>query len=173
MKLSRPTLIIVIPALIVLSLAGGGCRSAARKPTTPPAAQPNLINPAPTNNSPAPAAPSPTTKDISQQAMAEAVKVNGVKTATAFVSDKTIYIGLELAANQTNMKPATIEKSVTDQVKLMQPGYTVMATSDKKTVAQIKTVAQGITQGKPVSSFQKEINSINAKIVPQTQNVHP
>lgn len=172
MKSSRPILIIVITVLIAASLAAGGCRNVARKPTAP-TTPPNFTTPAPTNNTPAPAAPAPTQKDISQQAVAEAVKVNGVKTATAFVSGNTIYIGLELAANKSNMKPATIEKSVMDQVKLMQPGYTIMATSDKKTVAQIKTVAQGIAQGKPLSSFQKEINSINTKIVPQTQNVHP
>ncbi|HWP96714.1 MAG TPA: YhcN/YlaJ family sporulation lipoprotein [Syntrophomonadaceae bacterium] len=163
MKISRSTLIVAVTALIAMSLAAGGCRTAAQKPANP-TTPPNYTTPAPINNSPAPMAPAPTTADISKQAVAEALKVNGVKSATAFVSGKTIYIGLELAANQKNMTPATIEKSVMDQVKLMQPGYTVMVTSDKKAAAQIKAVSQGIAQGKPLSSFQQEINSINTKL---------
>jgi YhcN/YlaJ family sporulation lipoprotein len=105
--------------------------------------------------------------EVANKASMEAGKVMGVNMATAIVSDKTIYIGLTMNANGDKTKSAAVEKNVMDKVKSMEPGYTVMVTSDMNTVASIKTVAEGVAQGKPMSSFTKEMDMIMMKMNPK------
>jgi hypothetical protein len=91
--------------------------------------------------------------DISIQVVSQADKIKGVKAATAFVYGKDIYMGLVLNSVPQN-KIATIKKNVIAKVNNLEPGYTVLATCDKNTVAEIKTVAQ---------SFK----DITAKMIPR------
>lgn len=170
MKTPKSVLIMFITLLIGVSLFAGGCGSYAKKPAPNPAPSTPMT---PTDISPAPMTPNATspaptsTMEVANKASMEAGKVMGVNMATAIVSDKTIYIGLTLNANGDKTKSAAVEKNVMDKVKSMEPGYTVMVTSDMNTVASIKTVAEGVAQGKPMSSFTKEMDMIMMKINPK------
>ncbi|PKM77131.1 MAG: sporulation protein [Firmicutes bacterium HGW-Firmicutes-15] len=176
MKISKFARLMVISLLIGSSMMIGGCSSAAKKP-----AQPLPSTPVPTD--PMPAVPAPTTPitpnattpaqpsamQVANQAAMEASKVMEVNKAVAVVADNVIYIGLDLNANMDKAKSTAIEKNVMDRVMKMESGYTVKVTSDMKTVASIKTVAQGLAQGKPITSFKTEMNMIMLKMNPKTQ----
>jgi len=160
LKKSKPLLLMAIMLLLGVSLFAGGCGTYAKKtvpqPTTP---APNTKM---TPNETSPGEASAT--DIANRAAIEAGKVTGVNAAAAIVADRVIYLGLDLNADVDNNESAAIEKNVMERVNNMERGYTARVTSDKATVAAIRTVAQGVAQGKPVSSFKQELNSIMAKM---------
>lgn len=168
MKKSKIVQLIFIILLIGISMVGVACSNVAKKPAQP---TPNSSGTR-TETSPAPITPniSPapnSTMEVANQAAMEAEKVMGVSRATAFVSSNIIYIGLDLNTNLDKTKSAAIEKTVMDRIKAMESGYKVGVTSDMNTVTAIKTVAQGQTQGIPISSFKTEMDMILLKTTPQ------
>ncbi|GBF33567.1 hypothetical protein DCCM_2670 [Desulfocucumis palustris] len=142
------------------SLIFGGC-SAAKKPATPAPGAPTT-----------PRATTPATDaagQVADRVTAEAKKVKDVRGATAVVSGKNIYLGLNLQSNIEREKRADVEKTVLDRVKNIEPNYTVSISSDADTVTRIKKVAEGIAQGKPISSFDRELKEIGNRIQPKTK----
>jgi YhcN/YlaJ family sporulation lipoprotein len=160
MKQPKTTILLPLTVLLGASLVFGGC-SAAKKPLTPTPGTPTT----PRATTPAPN----TAKQVADRVTAEAKKVKDVQSATAVVSGKNIYLGLGLNPNIEKGKRAEVEKTVLDRVKKIEPNYTVSITSDVDTVARIKKVAQGIAQGKPISSFDREIREIGNRIKPKTK----
>lgn len=153
-------LLLLVTALLGASLIFGGC-TAAKKPMAPSSpTTPKATSPAADQNYP---------KEIADRVVKEANQVDGVEGSTAVISGKNIYLGLDLAASLEKNRSAQVEKNVLDRVKDMQPGYTVSVTSDIDTVTRIKRVAQGITQGKTISSFSKELQDIGTRIQPRTK----
>lgn len=173
-KISRLALLMLMSLLIGSTIMLAGCANAAKKPAQPVPSAPVPTNPMPAT--PAPATPTipnsttpaqPSTMQVANQAALEASKVMEVNKAVAVVADNVIYVGLDLNANMDKTKSAAIEKNVMDRVTKTESGYTVKVTSDLKTVASIKTVAQGLAQGKPITSFKTEINMIMLKMNPK------
>jgi YhcN/YlaJ family sporulation lipoprotein len=142
-------------------LVAGGCAKTSNNPVPPPS----------TPTTPEATTPTPDTypTGVSNQAAEEAGKVAGVYKATALVSGDMIYIGLDLKANLDKTMSAAAEKNVTDQVKNIEPSYTVIVTSDVDTVTRIKNIAQGIAQGQPLSSFTNEIAIIATRLTPKSK----
>lgn len=158
----------LLPATILLgsSLVFGGC-TAAKKPMPPaqqaPAGQNNITAPkntAQNQNYP---------RDVVDRVVKEANKVEGVRGSSAVVSGRNIYLGLDLNANLEKNRSAQVERNVLAQVKKVEPNYTVMVSSDVDIVTRIKRVGQGISQGKPISSFTKELEDIGTRIKPRTK----
>lgn len=167
MKLSKHMLLMFPILLIVIVLVTGGCGIASKKPV-----QPNLPpTPSPQDATPAPMAKAPIISiapmEATNKAITEASKVSGVREASGFVTDKIIYIGLELTENNDNQKSNVIEQNVINQINSMNLGYAVRVTSDIYNVELIKTVSQGITQGRPFSEFNNEVHSITMKLTPK------
>ncbi len=108
-------------------------------------------------------------KRVADKVTAEAENVNHVKGATAIVSGKEIYLGLDLDANLEMNKRAEVENTVLNMVKKSEPSYTITIASDVDTVTRIKKVAQGIEQGKPLSGFEKELKEIKNRLKPKTE----
>jgi YhcN/YlaJ family sporulation lipoprotein len=136
---------------------------------TPTTKKPYVTTPNPNTTTPntAPNTTSMTNnKQITMKAAAEAQKVNGVRSATAILSGKTLYIGLDLNANLEKTKSSMVEKEVLTKVKKLFSNYTVMVSSDIDTVTRIKKVSQGIAAGKPLSSFSNEIKDIGTRMTP-------
>jgi len=149
---------------IAFSLLLTGCQTSKKPYTpTPTTKKPYVTTPTPntTNTS--------TNKQATMQAAAEAQKVSGVRSATAVISGKMLYVGLDLNANLEKTKSAMVEKEVLNKVKKLYPNYTVMVSSDIDTVTRIKKVAQGIAAGKPLSSFSKEIQDIGTRMTPSAK----
>lgn len=164
MKISKQILLIFTVLLMGGCLIIGGCTSASQKPANEPVAP----VPAPTDqqNTTNNQAQTPYPTDVSNRVSAEAAKVEGVNSATAIVSGNMIYIGLDLKADLDKNKSAAVEKNVTDRVKSIESNYTIAVTSDVDTVTRIKNVADGIAQGKPLSSFGQEIEDIVDRLKP-------
>jgi len=156
----------IIPLLVIV-LVIAGCSPTAKKP-----AEPMLpATPAPQNASPDPmmkVSINPISPmEITIKAVAEAGKVRGVQEAFGFVTDKVLYIGLDLKDNSGNLKSIDIEKNVINQINSINSGYVVRVTSDQDTVKLIKTVAQGIAQGLPMSDFSNEVHNVTVKMTPK------
>lgn len=161
MKPPKALVILPLIALLGASLVCGAC-STAKKPATPAPGttqNPNAATPDNQNN----------TNDVADRVTSEAQKVTDVRGATAIVSGKNIYLGLDLKADIDKNKTKEVERAVLDRVKNMEPNYTVMVTSDVDTVTRIKNVAKGIRQGKPISTFDKEIREIGTRMSPRTK----
>ena len=173
MKISKNTVIILITFLVGACLSTVGCSSTAKKPVQPirstPAAPQTSQNasPAPTSSkAPLPNPDSPL--EITNQAVAEANKVIGHNKAAAFVTDKVIYIGLDLGSDIDKQDSYRIEKNVIDRVKRLESGgYTVRVTSDINIVSQIKIVYQGIAQGKPMLDYNIEVDRVTRELTPK------
>ena len=167
MKHLKKLLLIMMVCTIAFSLLLGGCQTSKKPMTpTPTTKKPYVTTPTPnttntTNTS--------TNKQATMQAAAEAKKVNGVRSATAVISGKMLYVGLDLNANLEKTKSAMVEKEVLNKVKKLYPNYTVMVSSDIDTVTRIKKVAQGIAAGKPLSSFSKEMQDIGTRMTPRAK----
>lgn len=162
MRSFQKILIIMMVLMLGTSLLLAGCTSA-KKPVTP---TPQTTKKTET------VTPNPTTTNATQVAKrsaAEANKVAGVNEATAVVTGKTMYIGLDVDANLDKNKVAELEKTVLNRIKESEPTYTIMVTSDADTVTRIKNVAQGVVQGKPISSFSKELQDIDSRITPRAK----
>ncbi len=153
MKQSKTAMLLPLTVLLGVSLVFGGC-AAVNKPVTPSPGTPTT-----------PRAVAPyTAKQVADRVTAEAEKVTDVRDATAVVSGKNIYLGLDLRSNIERSKRADVEKIVLDRGKIIIPNYTVSVTSDADTVTRIKKVAKGIAQGKPISSFNREIREIDNRV---------
>ena len=164
MKHFKKLLLIMMVCTIAFSLLLTGCQTSKKPYTpTPTTKKPYVTTPTPntTNTS--------TNKQATMQAAAEAQKVSGVRSATAVISGKMLYVGLDLNANLEKTKSAMVEKEVLNKVKKLYPNYTVMVSSDIDTVTRIKKVAQGIAAGKPLSSFSKEIQDIGTRMTPSAK----
>lgn len=163
MKQAKKIMLTLMVCILGLSLLLAGCQTS-KKPTTPTpiSKKPNLTTPAPTTNM-------TTDKQVTMKAAAEAKKVSGVRSATAVITGKTIYIGLDLEANLEKTKSAMVEKEVLNKVKKLYPSYTIMVSSDIDTVTRIKKVAEGIAAGKPLTSFSNEIEDIGTRMTPRVK----
>ncbi len=147
---------LVLPWLMLfcLILFAGGCGTA-KKP-----APPNMQN---TNNNQVNIGTA-SSKAVADRAIKEANSVVGVRGASAVVSGKEVYIGLDLNADVKNDKVSAIERSVLNRVKNALPDYTIYVTSDIDTVTGLKNIASGIARGTPLSSFKNELDTLNSRI---------
>lgn len=162
MHLPKKIILITMVLMLGTSLLMGGCNTA-KKPYTPnPQSSKKTNITTPTNNA----------TQVANRCAAEANKVSGVKKATAFVAGKTVYIGLDLNANLEKNKSKQVENAVLNRLKKLEPGYTILVTSDIDIVTRIKKVAQGIAQGKPISSFSQEIQDIGTRINPKVKRTN-
>ncbi|CFX23488.1 Sporulation lipoprotein YhcN/YlaJ-like [Syntrophomonas zehnderi OL-4] len=159
MLLSKKAVTAMMTLVLGLGLFAGGC-SAQKKP---------MENPAPPVKQPQAKMPATDDQRIAQQSAKEADSVQGVNQATAVVAGKRIYIGLDLGANMNRQQTDKVEKTVLDRVKKRHSGYMVVVTSDIDTVTRIKNVARGIGEGKPISSFTKEIQEIDNRMKPRSK----
>lgn len=158
--------------VILVSVGFGGCQPAARKllpsqPLPSPQASSGRLQPPATPRQPASPAGSPEPKAGADAAVHAAVKVAGVRNATAIVSGNTAYIGLELQPGMEKQagliarEVAKRVKSATTSLKL------VYVASNPDLVARVKQVADGMKQGKPVSSFSGDLMEIARRVKPQ------
>jgi len=154
--------ILILSLLVMSLLIFSGC-STARKPV-PNQTTPNQNQ---TNN------------DISQadqvgkakaaRIAREADQVNGVKMSTVVVSGTKAYIGLDINANIEKNQTKAVEDAVIKKIKGVEPSInTVYVSSDVDWVTRVKKVSQGISAGKPVSSFTRELGEIGRRITPRT-----
>lgn len=157
----------LLVAGLLMALAAG-CATA-RKPSPPAPAKP----------APAPTAPGPTVSTqplpatsadatrLADKLAAEAKKVSGVKSATVILTGNTAVVGLDLKTGIKSADIASIKTEVARRVKAADKRIrSVQVTTDPKMIARIQSVARGIAHGKPVSSFNTEVNTILKSITP-------
>jgi Sporulation lipoprotein YhcN/YlaJ (Spore_YhcN_YlaJ). len=106
-------------------------------------------------------------KELVDRAVNDAENINGVNKAYAFVSDKIIYIGLDLNEDGSQSQSAAIEREARSKIESLRSGYTVRVTTDGNTVTLIRTVNQGLAQGQAFSDFNSEVHSVVVKMTPK------
>jgi YhcN/YlaJ family sporulation lipoprotein len=96
----------------------------------------------------------------------DAGAVQGVKKSTVVLSGRTAYVGLELEANVSRTKAKKVEQKVVDILKLKDPQVTttVYVTSDKSEVDRLKSILQGISSGRPISNFSRDLQDIARRV---------
>ncbi|MFA5536556.1 MAG: YhcN/YlaJ family sporulation lipoprotein [Bacillota bacterium] len=150
-------------ALVTFSLMG--C-TPTRKPV-PPGPQPpsqNQVTPAPNNAGDA---------DLKQRAdkIADNVnKIQGVEKSHVVLSENTAYIGLDLEKDAEGNLVDKVKKEAEAEAKKTDSKLkNIMVTTDTDSVERIKKVAEGVKEGKPLSSFGKELEEIGRRLKPSTE----
>ncbi len=142
-------------ALFLCTCAAAGC-TAARKP----APSPTETAPAPTDNTNM----TTTDKQKAERITQKATQVKGVRKAVAVVSDKSAFIGLDLESVEGEADKS-VKDEVAKQVKAAESSLeTVNVTSDPDLVTRLRNIADGIDEGKPVTTFSEELAEIGRKI---------
>ncbi|HWI55321.1 MAG TPA: YhcN/YlaJ family sporulation lipoprotein [Desulfobacteria bacterium] len=99
----------------------------------------------------------------------EANKVKGVRKAAVVISGSMAYVGIDLQPNFKGKTTESVKEAVADRVENADKKITrAYVTSDVGLVTRIRRVADGIANGRPISSFADEIREIGARIVPDS-----
>lgn len=156
----RKILGLVFSAFFVAFTLIAGC-APAQKPTPSPAPPPAKKDVMPTR----------TVDNTKATKIARACDaVPGVRKSTVVISGNTAYVGLDLAANLEKGETNSVEKACLNKAKAADPSIkTVYVASDVDTVTRLKKVYQGIADGKPVSSFARELSEIGRRLTPKTE----
>lgn len=172
--------VVLYPLLITLVAAPlvGGC-TASKKPITPtpaprttpapaPAPTPSNTMPPGTTTRLTPVTPAPADTNREAKRLATMVaKVKNVRSATVVLTGTTASVGLDIASNVTGTKVDTVKKDAANVIRRENKRITsVYVATDADTVTRLKRIATGINKGTPLSSFAKEINDIQRRIVP-------
>jgi len=159
--MSRDKFRFLLLTVVLVTLAAAfftGC-SAARKPA-PPGQTPGTPG-----NQAVPADPRVASRDAARLADA-ADDVAGVRKAWVVLSGTTAYVGLDLEPNQ-EPRSKTIQREVASRCKHADNRIRrVMVTTDPDLVTRITRVSEGIAQGRPISSFTREMSELNKRMTP-------
>jgi Sporulation lipoprotein YhcN/YlaJ (Spore_YhcN_YlaJ). len=154
---------LVILCLVMLGITLPGCQGAARKPQTPQNPQGNLDVSASDR------------RMMANQLSKTAESVPDVQKATVVVSEagglsgggttKTLVamVGLTVSSGLGNdaNKVSTIKQTVADKLKAADTRINqVLVTTDPTMIKRINDIAAGIIEGKPIQSFEKDINTL-------------
>lgn len=164
-------LLAILLAAAVFVTLGAGC-APAKKPLTP-RPDPRIVaepkDSTPRNNTVGMPTNSSEMNKLADKLSKEAVKVPGVKSATVAVSGREAYVGVDLKAEAAGQETTNIKNDVANRVKKSDNRLTnVYVSTDADTVTRIRKVAQGIEQGKPLTSFSAQLSEIGRRIVPKT-----
>jgi len=170
--------ILIITTLILSFLfAISGCATS-KKPAPKPA-PPARMTPAPQTPTPSdmtPSTPAPNRKPVTPahtqaSKLAQAAEeVEGVKAATVVVTGSTVMIGLETEPGIEDKQTKEIKNQVISEVKKADNSIkTVSITTDPNLITRLKKIAQGIKDGKPISSFTDELAEITRRMTPKTK----
>jgi len=180
-KIKSIITIVLIGTMIIASMAG--CRTTARKPAptrytpTPTRTVPAPSKTAPRYTTPAPRtpttpAPTPVRKPTTEKARATTIatnvaKIPEVNKATVVVSGSTAIVGVDMKAKVQGTRETDVKKKVEKTVKDTDKSITrVYVTSDPDLYKRIDNIAKGISAGRPVSEFAKQISEIIKRITP-------
>lgn len=99
----------------------------------------------------------------------EATKVKGVRKAAIVISGSMAYVGIDLQPNLKGQSTEAVKEAVADRVENADKKITrAYVTSDVGLVTRIRRVADGIADGRPISSFADEIREIGERIAPDS-----
>ncbi|MDS1029184.1 YhcN/YlaJ family sporulation lipoprotein [Bacillota bacterium LX-D] len=171
-KLRRISAIMLI-FTFVLTVLLAGCGSPAQKPAPQPNDTQNRVYPqAQDNNKPNTVLPTDPAEAnrIAKDLAKEATKVEGVKSATVVIFQDTVYCGIDLAANAEQSRTNEIKDMVQERLKRADKRVdNVAVTADADSVTRLDKIAKGISQGRPVSEFAKELGEIGRRITPSVK----
>lgn len=158
-KFKKGLIVLTISASIFTG-AIAGCL-APRKPAPSTPTPPSQTIPGPARK------PIVNMSQISKNAVKEAESVSGVTKATAATTGKMVYVGINIKGSQATTRVDGIKRDVANKIKKSNTGITsVIVTSDPKLVTKIRRISDGISKGKPVSSFSREFADLSKRISP-------
>lgn len=174
-------LLVALAGLLVLA----GCPAPQRQPAPPP---PNAVpGPAPGTRdardinpnapgrqmTPAPAPAPEVTRDGTAEARRLATMIDQmpeVNTAYVILSGRMAIVGLDMKENISNARVNAVKAEVIRKVKRANERVdNVTVTADPNIVTRIQRVADGLAQGRPLSSFANEMAEITRRLVPANE----
>jgi len=182
-KIKNIITVLLIGVMILTSMAG--CKTATKKPAparytptpTRPAPAPSKATPTPGYTTPAPTAPTaptpapvrkPTTESMRASRVAASVaRIPEVNKATVVISGTTALVGVDMKAKVQGTHEKDVKKKIEKAVKDTDKSITrVYVTADPDLYKRIDNIARGISEGRPVSEFAKQISEIIKRITP-------
>lgn len=153
---------ICLLALLLLLVAG--CQPQ-RKPAPVPDNTGRLV-PAPGTGQTLPVNPAEASA-LARRLAARAAKVDGVNSATVVLTGNTALVGLDIKAKLPKSRINQIKKEVAAAIKKEDTRIRdVLVSTDADMVTRLKKIAEGISKGRPASSFRDEINDIMRRLSP-------
>lgn len=160
----KKNLIVISSLILCFTLVLSGC-SINRKPAPKPA-PPAKMTPTPARDT-KPANPAHTQASKLAQAAEE---VDGVKAATVVITGSTVLVGLEIEPDIEDKKTNEIKNEVIKEIKRTDSSVkTVSITTDPNLITRLKKIAEGIEDGRPISSFTDELAEITRRMTPKTK----
>jgi YhcN/YlaJ family sporulation lipoprotein len=90
--------------------------------------------------------------------------ING---ATVVLSDSTAYVGLDLKGNVSGSTADRLKTEVADTVKNQDRSIDrVLVSSDVKIVTRLKQIGRDIENGRPISGFINELDTMFRRVTP-------
>lgn len=92
-----------------------------------------------------------------------------VDQSSVVVTGNMALIGLKLKPGVTGTRVPAVEKEVADRVERSERGITRAAvTANPDLVDRIRKIEVGVREGKPVTSFSREITEIVSRLTPRS-----
>ncbi|WP_238457016.1 YhcN/YlaJ family sporulation lipoprotein [Desulforamulus putei] len=142
--------LVLLVCLLIAAILAAGCTAAARKPETN-----TNRNPVAQENKQA------------QKLAREATRVEGVKSAYVVVSGNMAVVGLDINKGIESTETNRIKSEVGRRLKNADRQINdVRVSTDADTVTRIRKISEGISQGRPLTDFTKQLNEIVRRIAP-------
>lgn len=149
--------VVLIVAFAVAALVGCSPQKRPLGQGNPPAPT------APAPERPLPNAPNESAR-LADALATEAVKVQGVNSATVVLTGNTALVGVDLkpGADANTVKTGVVNtvKNANNQVK------NVLVSTDPELNTRLVRISRGIGEGRPISAFADEINEIIKRLSP-------
>ncbi len=163
----KKVMVLAAALLIGLQLLAGCNMARKPAPQNPPEAQ-----------APAPAAPSnqampdnaEEVNQIAERLTETAAQVPGVERAVVVIAGTTAYVGVDQKEDMGGADTEKVKRDVSNEVKKAEPRLTaVYVSSDPDVTARLRSIADGVAAGKPLSTFDNELSEITKRISPTSR----
>ncbi|MHB8158207.1 MAG: YhcN/YlaJ family sporulation lipoprotein [Desulfocucumaceae bacterium] len=156
--MKRSKLFYLLAVGLIASMPLVGCALKKPAPQAP-------ATPSPTAQSPSRTPTNPTEMSKMSAGLAqEAAKVKGVNKAAVVLTFNTAIVGVDLKtgadANAVKSEVATVIKKSNNLIK------NVLVTTDPELNSRLVRISQGIAEGRPADSFDKEITELRDRLSP-------
>lgn len=122
----------------------------------------------------APTRPLPTAPNeanaLARSLAAKGEAVPGVDSCTVVITGSTAMVGIDTDESLETGKTENVKEDVARTIKRADNRIkNVLVSTDPDTVTRIRKIAQGIGEGKPITTFNKEVETLLRGLTPTTR----
>lgn len=106
-------------------------------------------------------------RKAARMAQTIANEIEEVNSATVVFADEVAYVGIDLKAKVPDARAEEIKKEIAGLIKRQDPDVdTVYVTEDADTFTRLQEIAQDIENGRPLSGFLDELETMFKRVTP-------